>query len=212
MGDSNTITIRTTHSSGEVISNRTKLVVMELAELDISGDQSISAAPGLTGVANIMIKNTGNVDLIVSLTLGTIPSDWSGGFMTAGNFAMAMNQQAVISVALELPGAISAGPQEDRIPVIIQYITPAGDDLSRTVWLDVLVKESAWLDLSVSDPLAEDVYPGSPATFDVTLQNIGNSETDVSLEVTGDEGWDLQVDPSAAGPLGPGQSLSLIHI
>ena len=207
MGDSNTITIRTTHSNGEVISNRTKLVVMELAELEITGDQSISAAPGLTGVANVMIKNTGNVDLIVSLTLGTIPSDWSGGFMTAGNFAMAMNQQAVISVALELPGAISAGPQEDQIPVIIQYITPAGDDLSRTVWLDVIVKESAWLDLSVSDPMVEDVYPGSPATFDVTLQNIGNSETDVSLEVTGDEGWDLQVDPSVAGPLAPGQSI-----
>ena len=66
---------------------------MELAELDITGDQSISTAPG---VANIMIKNTGNVDLIVSLTLGTIPSDWSGGFMTAGNFGMAMNQQAVL--------------------------------------------------------------------------------------------------------------------
>ena len=207
MGDSNTITIRTTHSNGEVISNRTKLVVMELAELDITGDQSISAAPGLTGVANVMIKNTGNVDLIVSLTLGTIPSDWSGGFMTAGNFGMAMNQQAVISVALELPGAISAGPQENKIPVIIQYITPAGDDLSRTVWLDVMVKESAWLDLTVSDPVVEDVSPGIPATFDVTLQNIGNSETDVSLEVAGDEGWDLQVDPSAAGPLGPGQSI-----
>ena len=45
MGDSNTITIRTTHSNGEVISNRTKLVVMELAELDITGDQSISPHP-----------------------------------------------------------------------------------------------------------------------------------------------------------------------
>ena len=207
MGDSNTITIRTTHSGGEVISNRTKLVVMELAELEITGDQSISAAPGLTGVANIMIKNTGNVDLIISLTLGSIPSDWSGGFMTAGNFAMAMNQQAVVSVALELPSALSAGPQEDQIPVIIQFITPAGDDLSRTVWLDVTVKESAWLDLSVSDPVVEDVSPGNPATFDVTLQNIGNSETDVSLEVIGEEGWNLQVDPSDTGPLGPGESI-----
>ena len=207
MGDSNTITIRTTHSGGEVISNRTKLVVMELAELEITGDQSISAAPGLTGVANIMIKNTGNVDLIISLTLGSIPSDWSGGFMTAGNFAMAMNQQAVVSVALELPSALSAGPQEDQIPVIIQFITPAGDDLSRTVWLDVTVKESAWLDLSVSDPVVEDVSPGNPATFDVTLQNIGNSQTDVSLEVIGEEGWNLQVDPSDTGPLGPGESI-----
>ena len=207
MGDSNTITIRTTHSDGEVISNRTKLVVMELADLDISGDQSISAAPGLTGVANIMIKNTGNVDLIVSLTLGSIPSDWSGGFMTAGNFAMAMNQQAVISVALELPGAISAGPQEDQIPVIIQFITPAGEDLSRTIWLDVTVKESAWLDLTISNPVIEDVIPGNPATFDVTLQNIGNSQTEVSLEVEGEEGWNIGVDPSAAGPLEPGQSI-----
>ena len=94
MGDSNTITIRTTHSNGEVISNRTKLVVMELAELDITGDQSISAAPGLTGVANIMIKNTGNVDLIVSLTLGTIPSTvwWLHDCWEL----YGMNQQAVI--------------------------------------------------------------------------------------------------------------------
>ncbi len=207
MGDSNTMTIRTTQIDGELVSNRTKLIVRELAELDVTGDSSISAAPGLTGVANIMIKNTGNVNLVVSLTLGSLPAEWSGGFMTAGNFAMAMNQQAVISVALELPGAIEAGPNETQIPVIIEFITPAGDSLSKTVWLDVIVLSSAWLNMSSLDAVAEDILPGNPATFDVTLENIGNYETDVSLEVTGDEGWNLEVDPSSAGPLGPGQSI-----
>ena len=42
MGESNTITTRVTHIGGNTISNGTKLVVRELAELDISGDSSIS--------------------------------------------------------------------------------------------------------------------------------------------------------------------------
>ena len=209
MGESNTITTRVTHTGGDVVSNGTKLVVRELAELDISGDSSISAAPGLTGVANIMIQNSGNVDLVVSLTLGSIPTDWSGGFMTAGNFAMDMNQQAVVSVALELPGAVPAGPQDEQIPVIIEFTTPAFITHSRTVWLDVMVLSSAWLDLSVPDDTVEDVYPGNPATFDVTLQNIGNSAAEVSLEIVGDENWKFEVDPSSAGPIEPGQSISI---
>ncbi|RCH77267.1 MAG: hypothetical protein DBX04_01125 [Candidatus Poseidoniales archaeon] len=209
MGESNTITTRVTHTGGDVISNGTKLVVRELAELDISGDSSISAAPGLTGVANVMIQNSGNVDLVVSLTLGSIPTDWSGGFMTAGNFAMDMNQQAVVSVALELPGAVPAGLQDEQIPVIIEFTTPAFITHSRTVWLDVMVLSSAWLDLSVPDDTVEDVYPGNPATFDVTLQNIGNSAAEVSLEIVGDENWKFEVDPSSAGPIEPGQSISI---
>ena len=172
-----------THIGGNTISNGTKLVVRELAELDISGDSSISAAPGLTGVANIMIQNSGNVDLVVSLTLGTKPSDWSGGFMTAGSFAMNMNQQAVVSVALELPCAVPAGPQGDSIPVIIEFTTPAFVTHSETVWLEVFVLSSAWLDLSVPDDTVEGVSSGNPATFDITLQNIGNSQTEVSVEV-----------------------------
>ena len=209
MGDSNTVTTRVTQLGGTIASNGTKLVVRELAELDISGDTSISAAPGLTGVANIMIQNSGNVNLIVSLKLGSIPSDWSGGFMTAGNFAMDMNQQAVASVALELPGAIPAGLQDEQIPVIIEFTTPAFVTHSQTVWLDVTVLASAWLDLSVPEDTVEDISPGSPATFDITLQNIGNSETDVSLEVVGDENWKFEVDPSSAGPIEPGQSISI---
>ncbi len=209
MGESNTITTRVTQIGGEVISNGTKLVVMELAELDISGDSSISAAPGLTGVANIMIQNSGNVNLIVSLTLGSIPSDWSGGFMTAGSFSMKMNQQAVASVALELPGAIPAGPQEEQIPVIIEFTTPALVTHSETVWLDVIVLSSAWLNLSVPYDTMEGVSPANPAIFDLTLQNIGNSETEVSLEVTGNENWRFEVDPSSAVPIEPGELISV---
>ena len=156
-----------------------------------------------------MIQNSGNVDLVVSLTLGSIPSDWSGGFMTAGSFAMNMNQQVVVSVALELPGAVPAGPQEEQIPVIIEFTTPAFVTHSETVWLDVIVLSSAWLNLSVPDDTMEGVSPENPATFDITLQNIGNSETDVSLEVTGDENWRFEVDPSSAGPIEPGELISV---
>ena len=156
-----------------------------------------------------MIQNSGNVDLVVSLTLGTIPSDWSGGFMTAGSFAMNMNQQAVVSVALELPGAVPAGPQEESIPVIIEYTTPALVTHSETVWLEVFVLSSAWLDLSVPDDTVEGVSSGNPATFDITLQNIGNSQTEVSVEVDGDENWRFDVDPSSAGTIEPGESISI---
>ncbi|MFL2958983.1 MAG: hypothetical protein ACJZ5P_02915 [Candidatus Thalassarchaeaceae archaeon] len=62
-----------------------------------------------------------------------------------------------------------------------------------------MVLSSAWLDLSVPDDTVEDVYPGNPATFDVTLQNIGNSAAEVSLEIVGDENWKFEVDPSVSG-------------
>ena len=41
------------------------------------------------------------------------------------------------------------------------------------------------------------------------MQNIGNSGTDVSLEVTGDENWRFEVDPSSAGPIEPGELISV---
>ena len=70
---------------------------------------------------------------------------------------------------------------------------------SETVWLEVFVLSSAWLDLSVPDDTVEGVSSGNPATFDITLQNIGNSQTEVSVEVDGDENWRFDVDPSSAG-------------
>ena len=209
MGDSNTITIRTTQEGGQTVTNATKLVVLELAHLDLVGDEKISVALGTSGVSSIHAHNVGNVELSVSLTMGTLPDGWSAGFLSSRDFQMGMNQQATISVALELPGNLSSGPLSNTVPVIIEVFTPSGVSQSYTVWMQVEVLPSSWLKFECESTLLEGIVANSEGEFEVTLTNWGNVDSEFTIDIISPEGWTVFIYSSHSGPLSPGQSVQI---
>ncbi len=209
MGDSNTITIRTTQDGGQTVTNATKLVVLELAHLDLVGDEKISVALGTSGVASIHAHNIGNVELSISLTMGTLPDGWSAGFLSSRDFQMGMNQEATVTVALELPGNLSSGPLPNTVPVIIEASTPSGVSQSYTVWMQVEVLPSSWLKLECESTLLEGIVAGSEGEFEVTLTNWGNVDSEFTIDIISPEGWTVFIYSSHSGPLSPGQSVQI---
>ena len=210
MGDSNTITIRTVQDGGEMVTNATKLVVLELAHLDLIGDEKISVALGTSGIASIHAHNIGNVELSVSLTMGSLPEGWSAGFLSSRDFQMGMNQEATIMVALELPGNLSSGPLTSTVPVIIEAHTPSGVSQSYTVWMQVEVLPSSWLVFECQSTSVEGIVAGSEGEFEVTLTNWGNVDSEFTIDLVTPEGWSTSIYSPHSGPLSPGQTIQIV--
>ena len=82
MGDSNIITIRTTISDGQTLINGTKLVLEEFASLNVENPSEILVTLGKSSVTPFKLHNIGNVPLEISLTMGSLPEGWSGGFLS----------------------------------------------------------------------------------------------------------------------------------
>jgi uncharacterized membrane protein len=205
-GEKNTITIKTTLDGGPIVSNGTELQVHEITTLDVQSTTGFTMAMGRSGNAEIMLHNSGNVPLSIELTLGTLPSEWSGGFLTGKQFSMDMNRDSVITIGLELPGSIQPGLMSDSVPVIVESSSPNGDVEVQTINLDVTVVPSIWLLVGSETTQILDIGIVQPQSFVVTVQNLGNSVTGVSLRVEGLEGWDVLIVPASINVLGVGDS------
>ena len=90
-GDRNTITIKTTLDDFTV-NNGTLLEVREVTTLDVESNSGFSIAMGQTASSHINLHNSGNVPLVIDLTLGTLPDGWFGGFLSGKHFSMDMNR------------------------------------------------------------------------------------------------------------------------
>jgi hypothetical protein len=182
-GEKNTITVKTTLDGGPIVSNGTELRVQEITTLDVQSTTGFTMAMGRSGNAEIMLHNSGNVPLSIELTLGTLPSGWSGGFLTGKQFSMDMNRDSVITIGLELPGSIPPGPMSDSVPVIVESTSPSGDVEVQTINLDVTVVPSIWLLVQSDTTQILNIGIDQPQSFVVTVQNLGNTITGVSLRV-----------------------------
>ena len=209
-GEKNTITVKTTLDGGPIVSNGTELRVQEITTLDVQSTTGFTMAMGRSGNAEIMLHNSGNVPLSIELTLGTLPSGWSGGFLTGKQFSMDMNRDSVITIGLEIPGSIPPGPMSDSVPVIVESTSPSGDVEVQTINLDVTVVPSIWLLVQSDTTQILDIGIDQPQSFVVTVQNLGNTVTGVSLRVEGLEEWDVLLVPASINDLGVGDSAEVL--
>ena len=206
MGASNTITIRTTLDGGPTVTNATRLVVQEIATLDLSWNPIMAIALGIPGTANIYAHNTGNVELDISLTMGTLPDGWSGGFLSGRDFSMEMNQEATIAVGIDLPGILPVGPAGQTVSVIIEVTPPSGDDVYiYTVEMEIEVLSSIWIGVSCDSPSFEDIGTNG-RTFEVIVTNLGNSPAEVIIRSDDLEGWGVQISQAQPMILEAGES------
>jgi uncharacterized membrane protein len=207
MGISNVITIRTTLEDGPTITNGTKLIVQELALLDIENPEILDVALGLSSVSAINVQNIGNVPLSISLTMGSLAAGWSGGFLSGKNFEMDMNRHATISVGLDLPGNLPVGMLDEEISVIIEAQTPSGEIEIYTIEMGVNVVPSIWMSLSVDNINLEEIDLGTTKEFEINISNIGNVPTSLELGYLAPDGWDVVLEHSNIDNLAAGDSV-----
>lgn len=206
----NTITIKTTSDENTLFNNGTRLIVKEIATLELSETSSMEVALGNVGVSEIDIKNTGNVPLAISLSIGSISSTWEVGFLSGNYFSMDMNREAVIVVSVTLPENIDPGVLQDKIPIIIQANTPTQESITYTVEVAVTVLPSIWLTLESEITQVEDIISNGNSNFAVTLSNKGNSQANVNISFSDLENWKITSDKDSIDNLDPGSEVSIL--
>jgi len=209
-GDMNVISIKTTSDEGILISKGTKLIVQEIANLDIIEYSHMDVALGIGGLSEIDIKNTGNVVLDISLSIGSVPDAWEVGFLSGNYFAMDMNREAIILISLNLPPNIAPGSLSEKIPIIVQATTPGGEVSTYTVQISISVLPSIWLTLSSSITQIEDIGTNDNSYFEVILKNDGNTIADVNIELSELEDWEISLDKSIIEGVKPGSEVTIL--
>jgi len=204
-GDRNTITVKTTLGD-TIVTNATVLEVKEITTLDVQSEAGFSIALGRDGNSDIFLHNSGNVPLLIDLTMGTLPEGWSGGFLTGKTFTMDMNRDSIITIGLQLPGGTSVGTLSQRVPVIIESTSPSLSKETITVELEVSVLPSIWIDLQSNLNNLQGVSEGEESTFNLEVQNLGNSPSGVWLDNEDLDGWEISFEPSVIEELSSGES------
>ena len=207
-GDRNTITVKTTLGD-TVVTNATVLEVREITTLDVESEDGFSIALGRDGNSNIFLHNSGNVPLLIDLTMGTLPDGWSGGFLTGKTFTMDMNRDSIITIGLQLPSGTPVGTLSEKVPVIIESTSPSLSKETITVEMEVSVLPSVWIDVQSDSASLQGVSEGTESTFTLQVHNRGNSPSGVLLDYGGLDGWSITFEPSSIGELGSGENAEI---
>ena len=207
-GDRNTITVKTTLGD-TVVTNATVLEVREITTLDVESEDGFSIALGRDGNSNIFLHNSGNVPLLIDLTMGTLPDGWSGGFLTGKTFTMDMNRDSIITIGLQLPSGTPVGTLSEKVPVIIESTSPSLSKETITVEMEVSVLPSVWIDVQSGSASLQGVSEGEESTFTLQVHNRGNSPSGVLLDYGGLDGWSISFEPSSIEELDSGENAEI---
>jgi len=203
-GDRNTITIKTTLGD-TIVTNATVLEVREITTLDVQSEEGFSIALGRDGNSDIFLHNSGNVPLLIDLTMGTLPEGWSGGFLTGKTFTMDMNRDSIITIGLQLPSGTPVGALSDKVPIIIESTSPSMSTETITLEMDVSVLPSVWIDVQSDSENLQGVSEGEESTFTLEVHNLGNSPSGVWLDFDDLDGWTITFEPSVIEELSSGE-------
>ena len=205
-GDKNTISIKTT-LDGNTVSNGTLLEVKEITTLDIVSESGFSLALGKSGNSDISLHNSGNVPLIIKLTIGTLPDGWSGGLLSGDTFSLDMNRDSIVTIGLELPSGILPGKLTEKVPVIIESTSPSNSKEVTTLELDVIVLPSVWIDVQSSTQTLQGIVENERGELTLQISNLGNVPSGVSLGYLAPDGWTIEIQPIEITNLEPGATI-----
>ena len=175
-----------------IVTNATVLEVKEITTLDVQAEEGFSISLGRDGNARIFLHNSGNVPLLIELTLGTLPEGWSGGFLTGSTFSMDMNRDSVVNIALQLPSGTPSGNLSNKVPVIVQSTSPSLSTETVTLDLDVTVLPSVWLEIQSETPSIQGIAEGEETTLVLEVQNKGNTESPILINHEELDGWTVK--------------------
>ncbi len=195
--DSNQVNFRIERSSSEFITNRTKILVQESADFEITVPDSgtISANIGDMSSAVISLKNTGNVDLSMTMSFGTLPDGWTAGFLSVPPTTLAKGGQASVTVYVSVaPNTAYASIPIASLILLVDAETADGLAIQKTGELGVMIESSVWVDLQHDVGLQVGISEGEILEGNLTIHNKGNSPCSVSLTVEGPDGLGFELD------------------
>ncbi|MEE2812518.1 MAG: S8 family serine peptidase [Candidatus Thermoplasmatota archaeon] len=195
-GDTNQINFRTELSSSEFTNNRTRLVVQERVDLDIIMPESgtINADIGSMGTTTINIENTGNVDLLLDWSFGTLPDGWQVGFTTAAPQALVKGGEDSVTISLSVAPGTNPGPAGSLI-ILIDAQTLSGEVAIQKVGeLGIMVNPSVWVDIQHDGQRQIQISKGKTLHGNLTVSNLGNAPCSVELFTEGPEGITIELD------------------
>ena len=109
--DTNMITVRTSTGSFDPLVNQARFIVEQRSDFVILGPESglISILPGNTTTFDVTIQNSGNVPIVLDYVFPTLPEEWFVGFMGSSPVTLAMSEERVATIGLEIPLGVDAG-------------------------------------------------------------------------------------------------------
>ena len=193
-GDTNTIEFRTELDEAGFQENRTRLIVQEIADIELELPESgvITASIGDYGLADIGLENVGNVDLLLNWSFGTLPDGWQVGFASTTPGGIAKGSSTSVTVSLLVAAGTPPGPGE-TLSIIIEAETLDGSkSFQKIAELGIVVVPSLWITFDTETRM--EISQGSPATGNLSVTNSGNIACDVQLEVSAPDGLDVTLE------------------
>ena len=210
-GDVNQIEFRTELSDGGFEENRTRLIVQEIAEIELELPESgeITAAIGDYGLAEIGLQNTGNVDLVLDWSFGTLPDGWQVGFASTTPGGIAQGSTSSVTVSLLVGAGASPGPGE-TLSIIVEAQTLDGTkQLQKVAELGIVVLPSLWVTFDTESRV--EVPQGSPLSGNLSVTNSGNIACDVQLSVASPDGLEVVLDSESLELMAVGETRTISY-
>jgi uncharacterized membrane protein len=207
-GDENQINIRTERTAGDFVLNSTRLVVEERVDFNIILPPSgtIVSPLGQYASAVVSVENSGNVDLLLNWSFGTLPDGWTAGFLSNPPTTLAQSREASVQVSLFVPAGTDAGPAGSLSIIIDARTLDDSQQLQKVGMLGVVVESTAWVALQSNITTLIELHEGAETTGIITISNNGNTACSATISVAAPDGWNLSLDRDEWQILNPGQS------
>ena len=210
-GDVNQIDFRTELSDGGFQENRTRLIVQEIADIELQLPESgeITAAIGDYGLAEIGLQNTGNVDLVLDWSFGTLPDGWQVGFASTTPGGIAQGSSNSVTVSLLVAAGALPGPGE-TLSIIIEAETLDGSkQFQKVAELGIVVLPSLWVTFDTDSRV--EIPQGSPVTANLSVTNSGNIACDVQLAYSSPDGLKVELDSESLEMMAVGETRTVSY-
>ena len=117
------------------------------------------------------MQNTGNVDLLLDWSFGTLPDGWQVGFASTTPGGIAQGSSNTVTVSLSVAAGAPPGPGE-TLSIIIEAQTLDGSkQLQKVGELGIVVLPSLWVTFDTESRV--EMTQKSPITGNLSVPNSG---------------------------------------
>ncbi|RLF77188.1 hypothetical protein DRN39_04640 [Thermococci archaeon] len=143
----------------------------------------------------IRIKNLGKEDDEYALSIEGLPSDWAVNFLrdTQSNLeikSIKVDSGEARSVYLRIIPSFNAQPGVYNATLRLR--SSSGNEIEKRIEVEVIGKYM--LSIETSNYLVS-LKPDEEKSIPLILRNLGNTVTNVNIEVNAPKGWDIRVEP-----------------
>ena len=187
------------------------MIVQEIADIEIQLPESgvITAAIGDYGLAEIGLQNTGNVDLLLDWSFGTLPDGWQVGFASTTPGGIAQGSSNTVTVSLSVAAGAPPGPGE-TLSIIIEAQTLDGSkQLQKVGELGIVVLPSLWVTFDTESRV--EMTQKSPITGNLSVTNSGNIVCDVQLNFNAPDGLSVELESDLLEMVAVGETRNVTY-